>query len=121
MFAVMGITLSLVGFPLAANPDMTNLFDHVQLRCVGISFGILMAMVAAMIIPYKDDQHELFSVKSYTENFLSNLFVTDEDNATKLTRAFLVFVSKKWQLVDDEIYGSRSAKEEKTQQSYCFL
>ncbi|MDA0107098.1 FUSC family protein [Vibrio sp. La 4.2.2] len=120
MFAVMGITLSLVGFPLAANPDMTNLFDHVQLRCVGISFGILMAMVAAMIIPYKDDQHELFSVKNYTENFLSNLFVTDEDNATKLTRAFLVFVSKKWQLVDDEIYGSRNAKEEKLNSRTAF-
>ncbi|NOI25913.1 FUSC family protein [Vibrio mediterranei] len=120
MFAVMGITLSLVGFPLAANPDMANLFDHVQLRCVGISFGILMAMVAAIIIPYKDDQHELFSVKKYTESFLSNLFVADESKAIKLTRAFLVFISKKWQPVDDEIYGSKRAKGEKLNSRTAF-
>ncbi|MGR5364116.1 FUSC family protein [Vibrio mediterranei] len=113
MFAVVGITLALVGFPLAAEPDMANLFDHVQLRCIGITFGILMAMVAAMIIPFADDQHELYSVKAYTENFLSKLFVSDESKATKLTRAFLVFVSKKWQLVDDEIYGSAGDKEDK--------
>ncbi|MCY9854328.1 FUSC family protein [Vibrio mediterranei] len=120
MFAVVGITLSLVGFPLAANPDMANLFDHVQLRCIGITFGVLMAMVAAMIIPYADDQHELYSVRSYTEDFLTKLFLSDQGNTTKLTRAFLVFVSKKWQLVDDEIYGSKRDKEDKLNSRTAF-
>ncbi|GAL35843.1 hypothetical protein JCM19240_4778 [Vibrio maritimus] len=120
MFAVVGITLSLVGFPLAVNPDMANLFDHVQLRCVGIAFGILMSMVAGMVIPYPDDHQELSAVKKYTQGFLNKLFLSGEDSSTTLIRGFLVFVSKKWQLVDDEIYGSRHEQQDKLSSRAAF-
>lgn len=110
MFAVVGITLSLVGFPLALEPDMTNLFDHVQLRCIGISFGILMSMLAGFIIPYTDDKRELLFVKAQTDRFIKELFRTELSSVTKLIRAFLSLMGKKWLAVDDEIYGSHSEK-----------
>ncbi|GEM77759.1 FUSC family protein [Vibrio superstes] len=114
MFAVVGITLSLVGFPIAAEADLTNLFDHVQLRCIGISFGILMSMLAGFIIPYADDKRELLFVKGQTDRFIAELFHSEASKVTKLIRAFLSLVGKKWLAVDDEIYGSegnRSVKQ----------
>lgn len=120
MFAVVGITLSLVGFPIAAEADMTNLFDHVQLRCIGISFGILMSMVASYIIPYADDKRELLFVKAQTEKFISELFRSEASKVTKLIRTFLSLVGKKWLVVDDEIYGSHSDKSVKEKSRATF-
>ncbi|MGV2986278.1 FUSC family protein [Vibrio sp. E150_011] len=120
MFAVVGITLSLVGFPVAAEADMTNLFDLVQVRCLGITFGILMSMIASMVIPYSDNKTELFSVKQYTTSFLRNVFQSESAATTKITSAFLSFVGKKWLVVDDEIYGSDQAKQEKLQSRATF-
>ncbi|MFA0069728.1 FUSC family protein [Vibrio breoganii] len=120
MFAVVGITLSLAGFPVAADADMSNLFDHVQLRCVAISFGILMSMIAGFIIPYADDAKELRFIKAFTQKFIDDLFTADESKVTKLIRGFLSLVSKKWLAVDDEIYGSAANKDRKQKRRSIF-
>ncbi|MEZ9159626.1 FUSC family protein [Vibrio lentus] len=108
MFAIVGVTLSLVGFPVAADPNMANLFDHVQLRCVGISFGIVMSMVASLMIPYPDDKRELTFVKKQTIHFIKTLFQSDASSVTKSIRIFLTMIGRKWLAVDDEIFGSQS-------------
>ncbi|GEA61074.1 FUSC family protein [Vibrio comitans] len=120
MFAVVGITLALAGFPVAADADMSNLFDHVQLRCVAISFGILMSMIAGFIIPYADDAKELRSIKTYTHKFIDDLFQAEESKETKLIRGFLSLVSNKWLAVDDEIYGSTANKDRKQKRRSVF-
>ncbi|MFC0061013.1 FUSC family protein [Vibrio inusitatus] len=120
MFAVVGITLSLAGFPVATDANMSSLFDHVQLRCVAISFGILMSMIAGFIIPYADDAKELRFIKSLTQKFIDDIFVAEESKVTKLVRGFLSLVSKKWLAVDDEIYGSSASKEHKDKRRSAF-
>ncbi|MFS1983015.1 FUSC family protein [Vibrio breoganii] len=120
MFAVVGITLALAGFPVATDADMSSLFDHVQLRCVAISFGILMSMIAGFIIPYADDAKELRFIKAFTQKFIDDLFEADESKVTKLIRGFLGLVSKRWLAVDDEIYGSAANKDRKQKRRSIF-
>ncbi|UJF16990.1 FUSC family protein [Vibrio sp. SS-MA-C1-2] len=119
---VIGLTLSIVGFPIAYSPDLTTVFHQVEARACGIILGILATQVISFILPYEDEIHRFKVIKKTTYRFIKNILLGSSiSESQKKMAEYLFFICRNKSLPSDTIIGSQASIRDIQLQSSSFL
>ncbi|WP_275660772.1 FUSC family protein [Vibrio mediterranei] len=107
LFAMAGMTASVVGFPITVSPDLFHAFDVTQSRTIGILLGVGVTQVVCFIIPAGDDTERLDEIKTATMKLVEALIQSQSSGAshTALTK-FLGLVAQNKQLPMESLIAS---------------